>query len=112
MDDGNDSGFAQHCCLVHLDNRDGDSAVGPIFHPRKPVSVNLESLTMEDQARFQGLPDSRIIKYDFYIFIFLKVFYLFMRDTVRDRGIGRGRSLPAANLMRDSIPRPRDHDMS
>ena len=39
--------------------------------------------------------------------------YLFMRDTERGRDTGRGRSrLPAGSLMRDSIPRPQDHDLS
>ena len=36
-----------------------------------------------------------------------------MRDTERSRDIGRGRSrLPAGSLMRDSIPGPRDHNLS
>ena len=42
-------------------------------------------------------------------------FYLFIheRHRERDRGIGRGRSrLPDGSLMWDSIPRPRDHDLS
>ena len=33
-----------------------------------------------------------------------------MRNTQRGRDTGRGRSrVPAGNLMRDSIPGPRDH---
>ena len=36
-----------------------------------------------------------------------------MRDTERDRDIGRGRGrLPAGSLMQDWIPGPQDHDLS
>ena len=40
--------------------------------------------------------------------------YLFMRDTERGRGTGRGKRsrLYAGSPMRDSIPGPRDHDLS
>ena len=44
-----------------------------------------------------------------------KIFYLFIHERHRERGrnIGRGRSrLPAGSPMRDSIPGPRDHDLS
>ena len=43
------------------------------------------------------------------------MFYLFMRDTQRERSrdLGRGRSrVPVGSLMWDSIPGPRDHDLS
>ena len=42
-------------------------------------------------------------------------FYLFIyeRHTEKDRDISRGRSrLPEGSLMQDSIPGPRDHDLS
>ena len=49
-------------------------------------------------------------------FFFFKDFiYLLMRDTERERGgdTGRGRSrLPVGSLMQNSIPGPRDHDLS
>ena len=36
-----------------------------------------------------------------------------MRDIEKGRVTGRGRSrLPMGSLMRDSIPGPRDHDLS
>ena len=48
----------------------------------------------------------------FYHF-FKILFYLFMRDTERCRDTGRGRRrLPVGSLMWDSIPGPRDHDLS
>ena len=37
--------------------------------------------------------------------------YLFMRDRNRDTGRGRSR-LPVGSPMRDSIPRPQDHNLS
>ena len=40
-------------------------------------------------------------------------FFCVMRDTKRGSDIGRGRSrLPVGSLMQDSIPGPRDHDLS
>ena len=45
-------------------------------------------------------------------FFFLR-FYLFIRHTEREADIGRGRSrFLAGSPMRDSIPRPWDHDLS
>ena len=44
---------------------------------------------------------------------FLNLIYLFMRDRERGRDISRGKSrLPMGSWMRDSIPRPQDHDPS
>ena len=45
---------------------------------------------------------------------FLKYFiYLFMRDTQKGRDLGRRRSrLLAGSPIWDSVPRPRDHDLS
>ena len=46
-------------------------------------------------------------------FIFKDFVYLFMRDTERDRDIGRGRSrFLVGSLMWVLIPGPRDHDLS
>ena len=48
-------------------------------------------------------------------YFFLKRFYLFTHERHRERGrdIGRGRSrFSARSLMRDLIPRPRDHTLS
>ena len=43
---------------------------------------------------------------------FKKVLLIYSWETQRGRNIGRGRSrLPVGNLMQDSIPGPRDHDL-
>ena len=60
----------------------------------------------------KGLPKEKA-----YLFlIFLKIlFYMFMRDTERERGrdTGRGRCrLSLGSLMQDSVPGPQDHDLS
>ena len=56
---------------------------------------------------------SRMLILVFFLFCFLDFIYLFMRDTERGRDISRGRSrLPTGSLMRDSIPGPRDHNLS
>ena len=48
-----------------------------------------------------------------YIYILIYLFYFFMRDTETGRDIGGGRSrLPEGTPMWDSIPEPRDHDLS
>ena len=45
--------------------------------------------------------------------IFLKVLFIYSWEAQREADIGRGRSsLPARSLMWDSIPGPRDHDLS
>ena len=44
---------------------------------------------------------------------FKDLIYLFMRERERGRDIGRGRSrLPAGIPVQDSIPGPRDQDLS
>ena len=46
-------------------------------------------------------------------FFFFKILFIHERYTQRGRDIGRGRSgFPAGSLMQDSIPGPRDHDLS
>ena len=51
---------------------------------------------------------------DFCCFVCFKDFiYLFMRDTERDRDLGRGRSrIPAGSPVWDLIPGPQDHHLS
>ena len=49
----------------------------------------------------------------YFVFFFKGFIYLFIRDKQRDRDIGRGRSrLSVGTLIQDSIPGPRDHDLS
>ena len=53
--------------------------------------------------------------YSVIVWIFFSRFYLFIHDRQREKGrhTGRRRSrLPTRNLMKDSIPGPRDHNLS
>ena len=61
--------------------------------------------------------DKKVLYWELCVFLFCFVlrFYLFIheRHTKRGKDIGRGISrVPIANLMRDSIPGPRHHDLS